>query len=91
MELLFREEEHIKLLTQIRRSYWRIEEKLKENGIVKTDLFTFRDEGKERFGKRKHRYVRVFSVVVKKSRRKFYVTLGISYGRDVWYLWRTDR
>lgn len=86
MKILWQDEADIKLLTQIRRSYWRIDKRLRDEGKVSTPLFTFRNEGKERFFRN---YVRVFSVVVKSTRRKYYVTHSFSFGQHDWNLWRT--
>jgi hypothetical protein len=88
MELLFREDKHIKLLTQIRRSYNVIWKRLRDEGKVSTPLFTFKDEGRKRF---KRTHLRVFSVVVKSTGRKYYVTYSLYFGKADWSLWRTKR
>ena len=93
MILCFQEEAEIKLLTQARRSYWKIRDRLKTEEEVETPLFKFRKVDKEEFrkgGPSFPKYVRVFSIIQKNTGKKYFVSMELYYGTPTWCLWKEE-
>ena len=87
------DDKYEKLLTQIRRSYWRINERLTSMNEVETKLFKFKQEDHDEFNE--HRVTkrilnRVFSVIQKSTGKKYFVSMYISFGKADWSLWQEE-
>ena len=77
-----------KLLTSIRRSFSRVAIKLRDHGHVSTRLYDFKQEDHSKFV---NRYNWVFSVIVKDTSEKYFITQRFLFRQNEWTLYKEDQ